>query len=195
VRETVPDTFSDIVGPMTPAEQAEFEALRATIRERGTVRPILFVGAIAAWAAAVIATTALFALPVSSLLSLLVLAAGFEATASLHFGVERIGRYLQARYERRPLWETTVMNLAGRTPGAGSDALFSPIYLLASVANFVPVALTALTPELVALGAFHALFVWRVFALRRASAVQRQVELKVFREILDGGESARQGEK
>ena len=175
---------------MTPAEQAEFEALRATIRERGTARPILFVSAIAAWAALVIATTAVIALPVSSLLSLLVLAAGFEANAALHFGVERIGRYLQARYERRPLWETTVMHLAGRTRGAGSDALFSPIYLLACLANFVPVALTALMPELVALGAVHAIFVWRVFALRRASSAQRQAELKVFREILEGGAGA-----
>jgi hypothetical protein len=175
---------------MTPAEQAEFEALRATIRERGTARPILFVGAIAAWAALLIATTTLIALPVSSLLSLLVLSAGFEATAALHFGVERIGRYLQARYERRPLWETTVMHLAGRTRGAGSDALFSPIYLLACIANFVPVALTALMPELVALGAVHGVFVWRVFALRRASAAQRQAELKVFREILEGGAGA-----
>ena len=119
------------------------------------------------------------------------LAAGFEATAALHFGVERIGRYLQARYERRPLWETTVMHLAGQTRGAGSDALFSPIYLLACLANFVPVALTALMPELVALGAVHAIFVWRVFALRRTSAAQRQAELKVFREILEGGAGAR----
>jgi hypothetical protein len=175
---------------MTPAEQAEFEALRATIRERGTARHILFVSAIAAWAALVIATTAIIALPVSSLLSLLVLAAGFEATATLHFGVERIGRYLQVKYEARPLWETTVMRLAGRTRGAGSDALFSPIYLLACIANFVPVALTALMPELVALGAVHLIFVWRIFTLRRASSAQRETELGLFREILRGAEGS-----
>jgi hypothetical protein len=178
---------------MTPAEQAEFEALRATIRERGTARPILFVSAMAAWAALVIATTAVIALPVSSLLSLLVLAAAFEATAALHFGVERIGRYLQVRYEGRPLWESTVMQLAGRTRGVGSDALFSPIYLLACVANFVPVALTALMPELVALGAVHLIFVWRIFTLRRASAAQRQTELKVFRQILGSAEPSEGG--
>jgi hypothetical protein len=173
---------------MTPAEQAEFEALRATIRERGTARSILFFIAISVWASLVIATSSVIALPVASLLPLLVLAAGFETTAALHVGVERVGRYLQARYEHRPLWETTVMRFAGRSRPIGIDPLFSPVYILAGAANFLPVALTALVPEMVAIGVAHAVFLWRVVTVRRAVAGQRDAELKVFREILEGSD-------
>ena len=44
---------------MTAREQDEYSALRATIRERGTVRVGLFVAGMAAWAALTLATAAL----------------------------------------------------------------------------------------------------------------------------------------
>jgi hypothetical protein len=46
-----------------------------------------------------VATIAFVTLPVASLIPLVVLAGGFEAIASLHLGVERIGRYVQVRFE------------------------------------------------------------------------------------------------
>ncbi|MGH9315363.1 MAG: hypothetical protein ACRD09_12640 [Vicinamibacterales bacterium] len=185
---------------MRPIEQAEFEALRATIRERGTARIVLFFAVVAVWAALVVATTAAFALPIASLLPLLVLAAGFEATSSLHIGVERIGRYIQTAHEPRiaadqpgseiagPLWETTAMQFGGRGRAIGSDALFSVVYVLAAAVNFlfVLVALTAVGSEMIGLGAAHAMFLWRVLTLRRAAAGQRDADLKVFRELLAG---------
>jgi len=72
--------------------EQEFEALRATIRERGTVRMILLPVIFAVWAGAAIATTAAVALPIGALLPLIVLASGFEAIYALHINVERIGR-------------------------------------------------------------------------------------------------------
>ncbi len=180
---------------MRPTYQAEFEALRATIRERGTARVVLFFVVIAVWGALTVATTAVIVLPVAALLPLLVLAAGFEATSSLHIGIERIGRYLQAAHEDRPFddpqgtpgWETTAMQFGARGRTIGADALFSVVYVLAGVANFLPVALTAQTrEEMVAIGAVHAFFIWRVLTLRRAVATQRERELAVFREILEG---------
>src|SRR2546430_17277057 len=84
---------------MTPREQEEYAALRATVRQRGTARIWIFVTAIVAWAAATLATAALSAPPVATLLPLVVLAAAFEAVFALHVGVERIGRYLQVFFE------------------------------------------------------------------------------------------------
>jgi hypothetical protein len=183
-------------GAMPPIEQGEFEALRATIRERGTARIYLFFWVMAVWAALVVATQAAFVLPIGSLLPLIVLAAGFEATSSLHLNVERIGRYIQVAHEAKGgaeegresaggLWESTAMRFTGRS--VGSEALFSVMYLLACVANYLPVALTALTSEeMIALAAAHAIFVWRVLTLRRAAAGQRAADLKVYRELLAG---------
>jgi hypothetical protein len=142
---------------MTPRDQSEIEALQATIRERGSTRVVLFYIGIAVWAALTVATTAIIVLPVAALLPLLVLAAGFEATASLHIGVEGGGAQVAA----------------GRQP-TGADPIFSVIYVLATLANFLPVALTAqMKEEMIAIGALHALFLWRVLTLRRAIAVQR----------------------
>jgi hypothetical protein len=171
---------------MTPKDQTEFEALRATIRERGTARVVLFFVAIAVWGALTVATTAVIVMPVAALLPLLVLAAGFEATSSLHIGMERIGRYLQAAYEASGGWETTAMRFGSLGRPIGPEPLFPVVYVLACAVNYLlPVLLTAPMPvELVALGAVHALFVWRVMTLRRAAALQRDRELALFREIL-----------
>src|SRR5712692_11822960 len=88
--------------PMTPRDQEEYRALRATIRERGTTRIWIFVVGLVGWAGLVIATAALAALPVATLLPLLVLAVVFEAVVALHTGVERIGRYIQVFFEDDP---------------------------------------------------------------------------------------------
>ena len=91
--------------------ESEFTVLRQTISSRGTARIILLPVTILGWGA--IVSALLLSgnhLPVASLFSLGVLAAGFEAIHALHVGVERIGRYLQVYYEAGidgPQWETT----------------------------------------------------------------------------------------
>ena len=94
---------------MTPREVEEYRALRATIRERGTTRVWIALAGISAWAALTVATAAIAAFPVATLLPLLVLATAFEIVLALHVGVERIGRYLQVFYEDTPGWETRII--------------------------------------------------------------------------------------
>ena len=83
----------------------EYRALRSTIRERGSLRVIVIVITFSAWAGALLAASALFTIPLFSLVPLTVLAAGFETVFALHVAVERIGRYIHAHYE--PLSATT----------------------------------------------------------------------------------------
>src|ERR1700730_18215105 len=112
---------------MTGREQAEYIALRATIRERGTARVFIFVAGLAAWTAAMIATAALASSPVATLLPLLLLASVFEAVFALHVGVERVGRYIQVFHEAEgdeAKWEHTAMSFGLPQGAAKTDALF-----------------------------------------------------------------------
>src|ERR687890_2580669 len=123
----------------------EFAALRATIRERGTVGMILLPVTFGLWAGAAVATTAAIQLPIAALLPLLVLAAGFEAIYALHINVERIGRYLQVFHEPQGGWEHVAMAFGQRFPGRGADPLFSALFLMATALNYLPVALGGAT--------------------------------------------------
>lgn len=182
---------------MTCREQDEYGALRATIRERGTARVCLFAGGIAAWAAATIATAALAATPLATLLPLLVLAAVFEAVFALHVGVERTGRYLQVFHETdppglpalpapppRPRWEHAAMQF-GRPQGAATtDPLFTAIFVLAALFNVMPALIVApQRVELVFIGGAHALFVLRVIVARHLASTQRAIDLARFQEL------------
>ncbi len=177
----------------------EYRALRATIRQRGNLRVILFVAALLAWGAMVVTLTATIELPFASLLPLLALVAGFEAVASLHIGVERIGRYIQVRFEGdtaqpetasttigrdAPLWERTAMTFGRQFPGSGSDPLFTVVFLLATILNYGPVILTGAPPELAWLGAIHVVFIVRMFRVRNVAAKQRAEDLLRFQKLL-----------
>jgi len=178
---------------VTPREIEEFSALRATIRERGSLRVWLFVAGLAAWAAATIATAALAALPVATLLPLLLLAASFEAILHVHVGVERVGRYLQVFYQQAEGaaderdWERTIMAF-GKLHHSGSDPLFSIFFALATALNFVPV-ITAepVMLELTVVGGIHLLFLVRVFVGRRVASHQRAKDLELFQRIKQEG--------
>lgn len=173
---------------MTPREIEEYKALRATIRERGTTRVWLVVIGLAAWTAVAVASAALVALPVATLLPLVLLATVFEAAFALHTGVERIGRYLQVFHEDDGQgWEHQAMAF-GQTPGPkGPDPLFTRHFALAIVANVIPAALAQPVPvEWAVVGAFHAALVARVFVARRHAAQQRAVDLERFRRLRAG---------
>ena len=170
----------------------EYTALRATIRERGTLRHVLFVATVALWGALALLAAAMIGTPVSTLVPLLVLASGYEAVAALHIGVERVGRYLQVRFEgdrgdaAQPLtsWERTAMAWGARFPGTGTDPLFGIVFLLAALLNYLPVVLTGIPLEMVVYAAVHALFIWRVLHVRRWAARQRSEDLARFRQLL-----------
>jgi len=172
---------------MSPAEQEEYRSLRATIRERGTARIWVFLAGIVAWAALITATAALAALPIATLLPLLVLVAAFEAVFSLHVGVERIGRYIQVFLENDGGWEHAAMAYGQPPRGMRVDPLFSLCFLMATLLNFVPVLLAEpVALELWVVGAVHLLVAIRIVVARRSVARQRDVDLKRFLELKAG---------
>lgn len=174
--------------PVDPAERKreEYAALRATIRERGTARmvlvPIVFIG----WAGAAIATAAVIAVALSTLVPLMVLVAGFQAIFALHVNVERIGRYLQAFHERQDDgWETVTMAFGRQFPASGADPLFSRLFLLATSVNFIPVALGGAPWEIALLAVVHLVFIYRVRTAGEFARTQRAEDLERFQSIRD----------
>ena len=166
---------------------AEYNALRETIRQRGTVRmvlvPIIFIG----WAATAVATAAIITVAISTLVPLLLLVAGFEAIYALHLNVERIGRYLQVFHEQDGGWENVAMAFGQRFPGTGPDPLFAQIFIFAISVNFLPVALGFEYPlELIVVLIPHLFAVYRIRMARGAAARQRKEDLDRFAAIRDG---------
>jgi hypothetical protein len=172
----------------TPTSSDEYVALRQTIRERGTARvvlvPLVFLG----WAACAIATAAFITMAVSTLVPLLVLAAGFEAIFALHVTVERVGRYLQVFHEQEAGgWEHVAMRFGERFPGSGPDALFARLFVLAAAANFLPAALGGMWLEVAAVGVAHLALVYRILMAQRFAATQRAADLERFTALRQGG--------
>jgi hypothetical protein len=164
----------------------EYNALRATIRERGTVRMVLLPVTFGLWAGVAVATTAAIQLPIATLVPLMVLAAGFESIYALHINVERIGRYLQVFHEPDGGWEHVAMTYGERFPGRGPDALFSTLFLMATALNYLPVALGGTTPELLALGVLHLVLAVHIGTARSRASKQRKGDLERFEAIKQG---------
>jgi hypothetical protein len=166
---------------MTQAGLEEYRELRATIRERGTARTCVFVAGTSFWALTTIAVAAT-ALPLLTVIPLLLLAATFEAVFALHVGVERLGRYLQVFHQDR--WEETAMAFGAPLAQTSSDPLFTGLFALATVCNYVPVVVAEPVPsELSVIGAFHILVLARLVAARRAAGRQRAADLERFQQI------------
>jgi hypothetical protein len=173
--------------------RSEYLVLRKTIAQRGALRPILALGGISAWAFVLIAVLAVLPYPVASAIPLLILATTFETIRPLHFGAERIGRYLQVFHEEAgqpdravsdtPSWERVAMRF-GTVPGVGGHPLFVPVFFLATVANYVAVVIP--NPVLVELGVMavpHLAFLAWLVATHRAMVRQRAVELARFQDL------------
>lgn len=165
----------------------EYAALRATIRERGTRRVTLVVSSLIAWAAMTLVVLSWASTPVSTMVPLIVLAAGFESAFALHVGVERIGRYLQVVYESSPegpRWEHTAMHFGTvPTPASGRiDPLFSSLFILATAVNAIPlvlftVGLPGAVVELAAFGVLHLGLIARILLARAYALRQRDLDL------------------
>jgi hypothetical protein len=173
---------------MTPREVEEYRALRATIRERGTTRVWIALAGISAWAALTVATAAIAALPVATLLPLLVLATTFEIVLALHVGVERIGRYLQVFYEETPGWETRIVRFGEAFHPRGSDPLLAVYFGLATLLNLVALALVEPLPiEWSVIGGCHVLVLGRLLFARQRAAATRGLDLERFRQLKASG--------
>jgi hypothetical protein len=173
--------------------QSEYLVLRQAIAQRGTLRPVLVLLGIAIWAALLIAVLVLLPYPVAASIPLLVLLATFEVIRPLHFGAERLGRYLQVFYEEdgapnrslgeTPSWERVAMSF-GAVPGVGGHALFVPLFLLATAINYLAVLLpgpVALEMSVMALP--HLAFLAWLVASDRAMRTQRAIELARLRAL------------
>jgi hypothetical protein len=167
--------------------ESEYTVLRHTIATRGTARMTLLPVTLIGWALVAGAVTVLGSHPVTALLSLAVLAGGFEAIHALHVGVERIGRYLQVFYESTPdgpMWETTAMSVGPALPGGGVDPLFTVVFAFATALNFIPALLSASTTlELVVIGLLHGALLARLVRARGAATRQRTVDLESYRAV------------
>lgn len=172
----------------------EFQVLRETIALRGTVRMALLPLTLLGWGLLAGGLIVFSEWPIAAVVSLLVLAGGFEAIHALHVGAERIGRYIQVYYESNadgPLWESTAMRLGPGLPGGGIDPLFTVLFITAALANLVVVFIPPPAPiDAVVPIAVHSVFVIRVVRARLAAARQRARDLEMFQALHGGGDAA-----
>ncbi len=160
---------------------AEYEAMRATIRQRGTARMVLMPAALVGWAALTIGAAAVITVALGTLIPLLVLVAAFESVFALHVNVERIGRYLQVFHERAHAgWEHVTMDYARRHPGGGSDPLFGRVFIFATSVNFFPAALGGESWEVAIVAGCHFAFIYRVRKAQSLAASIRAEDLQRF---------------
>ena len=170
----------------------EYRILRDTIARRGSLRHGIAMAGFGLWAAILTLVLIWLPYPVAAVVPLLILVVTFEVIRPLHFGAERIGRYIQVFYEEdgrpeRPLaetpsWERVAMRLSA-VPGTGGHPLFVPSFFLTTIANTLPVLLaqpTATPIELAALGVPHLAFTLWLFRTDRAMRAQRAAELERF---------------
>lgn len=172
----------------------EFRALRATIRERGSLRLIVTLITFSAWAAAILTTSALLPFTLFCLVPLTVLAAGFEATFALHTGVERIGRYLHVHHEPsgEARWERTAIRFAGASGGV--NPLMPALFIAAGLLNVTLGVINGLDAEsgwlaqdllaVAPIAALHAGFLFRVVMAQRFSDTQRERDQREFERLL-----------
>lgn len=173
--------------------QTEYLVLRQTIAQRGALRPVLALAGLAIWAAALIAVLVLLPYPVAAAIPLLLLLVTFEVIRPLHFGAERIGRYIQVFHEEageldRPLidtpsWERVAMSF-GAVPGAGGHPLFVPLFFVATVFNYLAVLLPQ--PVAIEMGVMaipHLALMGWLLSADRAMRAQRAIELARLREL------------
>lgn len=176
--------------------QSEYLVLRQTIANRGALRSVLVLCGIGIWAALLIAVLLLLPYPLAAAIPLLVLVATFEVVRPLHFGAERIGRYLQVFYEEAgepgrsvsdtPSWERVAMGF-GMVPGVGGHALFVPLFLVATALNYLAVLLPGpVAIELSVMAVPHLAFIAWLVATDRAMRTQRAIELARMRELFQG---------
>ena len=182
------------IPPASDLATEEFRALRATIRERGTARLVTSALTFPLWAAVAVYASRDLASPGMVLFPLLALWAGFEVILAAHVGVERIGRYLQVRYETSPTalpgWEHAAMSLDGR-PGAatGTDPLLIRLFTLAGLLNLlplIPLVAEAATSAVVVIPfaitlVLHVTFFVRLAQARGFTRGQRRRDLELFK--------------
>ena len=172
---------------MTPRELEEYRALRETIRERGTARVWIVLAGLTAWAALVIATTALAVLPDATFLPLLVLAATFEIVF-LAPHRRRAGRPLHPGVLRRRGRRRLGARGDGVRPRVSRQRARPALWLLFLARHRSSTSSRRCSPqpapvEWMVVGAVHALLIVRIAVARRQAARQRAIDLERFERL------------
>ena len=173
----------------------EYRSLRSAITARTHLRVGLALGGLVGWVVVLTVTLGAVPYPVAAALPLMVLVATFEVIRPLHFGAERIGRYLQVFHEEGeggedaplapPAWERTAMQFGPSLPGAAGHPLFAPLFALATAVNFLAVLLPGPLPiETAWMAVPHLAFLVWLFRTDRAMRAQRSTELARYRALL-----------
>jgi hypothetical protein len=170
---------------MTDSGQAEYQALRDTISQRGTARVCAVLAGLAVWGALAAGLAIAGIGGPAMLVPLIVLAGTFEINFFVHTGVERVGRYLQVFYEERPGsigWETIAMSYGAKFP-SGLDPLFGAIFGAAALLNLL-LSMSIRRPEWIALSLLsHFAFGYRIVSARKLAGAQRALDLDRFRSL------------
>lgn len=179
---------------MQHLSEHEYRALREAITARGHVRSALALAGLGLWAGLLVAVLIALPVPAAALVPLAVLWGTFEIIRPLHFGAERIGRYLQVFYEERsgadvPAWERTAMAFGASLPGAAGHPLFIPVFAGAALVNLLAVGLPVPTPvEFSSLALPHASFLLWLTRTDRAMRRQRATDLDRMRKLTHGSQ-------
>jgi hypothetical protein len=171
----------------------EYRALRDAITTRSHLRAGLALAGFVAWAALLAAVLVAIPVPLAAVLPLMLLVITFEVIRPLHFGAERIGRYVQVFYEEvesgpdgplvAPAWERTAMRF-GAMPGAAGHPLFVPLFALADAVNFLAVVLPGPVPiEIGWMAVPHVAFLIWLLRADRTMRTQRDSDLARYREL------------
>ena len=173
---------------MIDLRQSEYEALRATIRERGTMRLWAILAGFSIWGALAISVLITDLQGSITLVPLILLAATFEVNFFVHTGVERIGRYIQVFHEEAsgaPGWETAAMNYGSAFPARGLDPLFVSLFSISAAVNFLSALAASIGhPVWIAFSVIaHGIFAYRIVTARKIASAQRAVDLDRFRNM------------
>jgi hypothetical protein len=176
---------------MTDLRGLEYDSLRATIRLRTTLAPALLVATFLGWATLTLWVFTSDVVSAATLVPLMLLAAGFEAISLLSSSADRLARYLQVAYEEpivtandAPRWETIALSYRQRFAPSGSNGLFATLFLLATVVNYLPAAVSGTVEELTGLGVAHVLFAIRIVIAVRIAARRLREDVDRFRALL-----------
>ena len=165
--------------------------------EQDTARVWIFVAGLAAWAGLTVATAALAALPVATLLPLLLLAGGLRGgLRPAHrraSGLAAISRCSTRTHPANANWEHTVMAFGRTFPGRRQRSAVRPLLLCSPLlpTSFPRRSRSPRVDEWAAIGAAHLVFLVRIAAGRRQSASQRAIDLERFEKLKRNGAADR----
>jgi len=172
---------------MTDLRALDYDSLRAGIRLRLALVPVLLVLALLGWAALTLWVFTSDVVSAATLVPLIVLAGAFEAITVLQVSATRLACYLQVAHDAP--WETIALSYRQRFEAIGSNAPVSALLGLATLVNFVPAAISGTFEELTGIAIAHAVVVIRIIVAGRRAVRLQTEDLERVRALLAAASS------